>query len=51
MNERSKLLSKFRTDLVKNPTALNNDEASEISKLNNMNDAFLNPGVTSESRK
>ena len=38
-------------DLVRNPSALNNDEVREINKLDNMNDMFMNPGVTSETRK
>lgn len=38
-------------DLVRNPSALNNDEVREINRLDNMNDMFMNPGVTSETRK
>lgn len=44
-------LCRSYADLVRNPSALNNDEVREINKLDNMNDMFMNPGVTSETRK
>ena len=37
-------------DLVRNPSALNRDELSEINKLDNLNDMFMNPEVTSETQ-
>ena len=41
----------FFSDLVRNPSALNRDEVNEINKLDNMNDMFMNPEVTSETRE
>lgn len=38
-------------DLVHNPSALNRDELGEINKLDSMNDMFMNPEVTSETRE
>ncbi|XP_028402537.1 uncharacterized protein LOC114525405 [Dendronephthya gigantea] len=37
-------------DLVRNPSALNRDELNEINKLDNMNDMFMNPEVSSETQ-
>jgi hypothetical protein len=44
-------LALFFLDLIRNPSALNLDELSEINKLDSMNDMFMNPEVTSETRE